>query len=88
METKKRISSYIKDWENKCYKGGIPDEAPIELERNLLAPSYRQICIAILKNDYTLKTLGFNGKKSKYYDAYKRIELIKRGKIIQLKLDL
>lgn len=88
METTKRIYGYIESWEKRCYKNGIPDEAPTELERNLLAPSYRQICIAILKNDYTLKTLGYSGKKSKYYDVYKKIELTNRGKIIQLKLDL
>lgn len=88
METKERIRNYIENWEQKCYKKGIPDSAPIELENNLLVPSYRLIAIAILKNDYSLKTLGFTPKRSKYYDVYKKIELFNNGITIQLKLDL
>ncbi len=82
-----RIRSYIKLWENRCYQSGIPDEAPEELERNELVPSYRRICIAILKNDVSLKSLGFTPKYSNYYSALKQIELSKRnGTPIQLKL--
>jgi len=83
-----RISQYIKLWENRCYHSGIPDELPNEIERNLLAPSYKQICLAILKNDSSLKTLGFEPKRSQYYDQLKKIELTKRGVSIQLKLNL
>ncbi len=88
MGTKSKIEDYIKGWEVKCYNGGIPDEAPNELEKQLLVPSYRSICFAILKNDHTLKSLGYSGVKSKYYDAYKRIELANRGYNLQLKLNL
>jgi predicted phosphoadenosine phosphosulfate sulfurtransferase len=88
MGTTEKIEHYINDWEKKCYSKGIPDEAPVELEKNLLAPSYRMICLAILKNDFNLKSLGYSGKKSKYYDAYKKIELINRGYNLQLKLNL
>lgn len=83
-----KIRQYIKLWENRCYHSGIPDELPYEIESNLLAPSYRKICIAIMKNDVALKSLGFEPRRSKYYDELKRIELAQRGKAIQLKLNL
>lgn len=82
-----RIEKYIKDWENKCYLNGIPDEVPTEIKD--LVPSYKRICIAILRNDYPLKSLGFTPKPCKSYNELKRIELINRGVIkkdIQLKL--
>jgi predicted phosphoadenosine phosphosulfate sulfurtransferase len=85
---KKKIQDYIKTWENRCYSDGIPDEAPHELEIRNKVPSYRRICFAILRNDYPLKSLGFTPTKSKYYDAYKRIELDARNKPKQLKLNL
>lgn len=68
------------EWERKCYSKGIPDHAPIELEKNNLVPSYRRICMAILKNDIPLKSLGFTPKESIYYGIYKRIELQERNK--------
>jgi predicted phosphoadenosine phosphosulfate sulfurtransferase len=85
---KTKIINYIKTWEQRCYFDGIPDEAPYELEIRNKVPSYKVICIAILKNDHTLKSLGFETKKSKYYDFYKKIELEKRNNCKQLKLDL
>lgn len=82
-----RIRAYIKLWENRCYKSGIPDQADDRLESLGLVPSYRRICMAILKNDVSLKTLGFTPKYSNYYSMLKRIELSKRkGAVIQLKL--
>ncbi len=85
---KEQILEYIKIWEERCYFDGIPDEAPHELEIRNKVPSYRKICFAILKNDYSLKSLGFTSKKSKYYDAYKKIEIENRQKCKQLKLEL
>ena len=81
-----KVNEYISEWEKRCYKKGIPDEAPAEI--NDKVPSYKKICIAILKNDYNLTSLGFENKKSKYYSMLKRIELSARddGKPKQLKL--
>ena len=73
---KKKIENYITTWENRCYKNGIPDEAPIEIFD--MVPSYKRIAIAILKND--LSNIGINGKKSEYYSVYKKIEIDKRNK--------
>lgn len=85
---KNDITEYIKTWESRCYFDGIPDSAPHELEVRNLVPSYKKICLAILKNDYSLKTLGFTPTKSKYYHAYKKIEIENRNKTKQLKLNL
>jgi predicted phosphoadenosine phosphosulfate sulfurtransferase len=79
---KLKIEKYIKDWESKCYKGGLPDFAPVELEKNCNVPSYRKIAYAILKCDSTLKTLGlYSNKRSKVYNDIKRSQLIKEGRL-------
>ena len=87
---KQNIENYIKEWEIKCYFEGIPDEAPSRLTQLNKVPSYKQICSAILKNDKSLKTLGFSPKKSKYYSEFKRVEIEQRkdGKPKQLRLKL
>lgn len=65
---------------------GIPDEAPIEIQKKV--PSYKRIVIALLNNDMQLRELGFEPKKSKYYSMLKRIELKDKLKTNQLKLKL
>lgn len=45
-----------------------------------MGPSYKRICMAILRNDHALKSLGMTGTHSVYYDALKRIELAEREK--------
>lgn len=85
MNFRQRIEVYIREWESKCYSGGLPDEAPKEISD--MVPSYKRICIAILKNDITLKSLGFDPPKSKYYSQLKRIEINARPcKVKQLEL--
>jgi len=85
---KKKIKEYIKMWEQRCYSNGIPDEAPQRLAQLNKVPSYKKIAIAILNNDYQLKSLGMDIKVSNYYHELKRIELAARkdGKPKQLKL--
>jgi predicted phosphoadenosine phosphosulfate sulfurtransferase len=74
-----KIEYWIKMWENRCYKRGIPDESPEGIGDKV--PSYERIAKAILNNDHQLKTLGFTVKQSKYYGMLKRIELIDKGVI-------
>jgi predicted phosphoadenosine phosphosulfate sulfurtransferase len=84
MGVQNKIKQYIKLWESRCYKKGIPDEAPIQISDKV--PSYKKICLSILKNDY--KDLGHIPKKSKYYSILKRIEIDQReyyGKQLKLK---
>ncbi len=82
-----KIEQYIKLWKKRCYKNGLPDESPIQIKDKV--PSYKNIALAILKNDFTLNSLGFKPKKTKYYSILKRIELDDRKYIgKQLKLNL
>ena len=90
MGAKDKIKKYIKSWEQKGYKNGIPDHAPSELEKRCLVPSYRYICIVLMRNPYNLEKLGLPREKCKIYSDIKREELIKKGKIKinnQLKLN-
>ncbi len=85
LSMREKIEKYIREWENNCYSTGLPDEAPAEISD--LVPSYKKICIAILRNDYSLKYLGFSPIKSEVYSNLKRIEIAARPKsVIQLKL--
>ena len=68
-------------WEDRCYSIGIPDEVPPRISQLNKAPSYKELCSAILKNDVRLKSLGFSFKKTEVYHNFKKIELKERGVI-------
>jgi predicted phosphoadenosine phosphosulfate sulfurtransferase len=70
----KRINSYVEKWKRQGYPEDIPDAVPDQLMEENLAPSYRQIAIAILKNDHAMESLGFTPKMSPWYMAIKRLE--------------
>lgn len=76
---KTKIISYISTWERRDYQAGIPDEADAKLEASGIAPSYRHICKAILKNDVALKSLGFSRQKTDSYSMLKKIEIEARN---------
>ena len=78
MGTKKKIRDYIRNWEGKGYRGGIPDEAPFQLERRCLAPSYKMICIALMRNHNNLEILGIQREKCDIYQEIKRQEIYDR----------
>jgi len=75
-----KIREYIRKWEQRGYSGGIPDEAPLDLEAMGQVPSYRLICLTILKNDVACETLGYAREKCGAYMELKRIEIMKRRK--------
>lgn len=77
METK--INKYKKTWKKRGYPEDIPEEVPEKIMNLQLAPSYKAICLAILKNDHSLTSLGFSAKKSKWYSILKKIEIDKRN---------
>ena len=81
---RRKINNYINHWESNCYFNGLPDEPPQEIDH--LVPSYKRIAFCILTNDYALKGLGYQAKRSIYYDALKKIELAERGDNVQLRL--
>ena len=78
MGARENIKKYIESWESKGYEDGIPDEAPIELERRNLVPSYRMICIALMRNPNNLEILGIKRVKCSIYQEIKREEIYNR----------
>ncbi len=78
---KAKILDWIRRWESKGYSDGIPDEACPYLELAGKAPSYRRVCIAIMRNDYSLETLGLSRDPCEVYNIIKRMELMASGKI-------
>ncbi len=75
-----RIDQYVNQWKRKGYPGDIPDESPGELEAAGKVPSWRLVCIALIKNDKALETLGFSRLPCRAYMQIKRDELILKGK--------
>lgn len=53
----------MKQWEERCYSEGVPDEAPNKLLFSGRVPSYKAIAICLLNNDLYLKKLGLNAPK-------------------------
>jgi predicted phosphoadenosine phosphosulfate sulfurtransferase len=76
----KKVDQYIAQWKQKGYSIDIPDEVPSELMRLNLAPSYKAIACAILKNDLQFLTLGFESTPSVWYSALKKVEIEEREK--------
>jgi len=75
-----KLRKYMTSWKRRGYKNGIPDIVPDVLMDLKLAPSYKAMCIAILKNDHSMKSLGLTPRKSEYYNALKKIEIDNRIK--------
>lgn len=76
--TVKRIRTWVAGWEKKGYPNGIPDEAPENLEAMGRVPSWRLVCVAIMRNDHALQTLGFSRQPCRIYTELKRIEISAR----------
>lgn len=72
---REKIKEYIRKWKKQGYPKGIPDEVPDVLMRLNLAPSYKAIALAILKNDTNLVSLGYSPPYSYWYDAIKHVEI-------------
>ena len=70
----KQVNFFVKEWEQRCYKDGIPDEVPLEISHR--APSYKAIAMAILKNDVSI--LGVERKPCESYVRLKRHEISNR----------
>ena len=76
---RERFNKFVSWWESRDYEGGIPDEAPYELEAEKVVPSYRRMAKCILRNDYWCKGLSFTQPKSEAYKKY--VKLKKEGKL-------
>lgn len=85
MSSTTAVLSYINAWKNRDYSDDIPDAVPDAIMNDGLAPSYKAIAIALLKNDMRLSSLGMEAFTSEWYSVLKGIELgVKTGS--QLKL--
>lgn len=76
----KRFITFIDGWEKRGYINGIPDEAPLVLENDHWAPSWRRICKVLLRNDWWCKGLGLQQPKSDAYGKYLEIKKLKKLK--------
>jgi predicted phosphoadenosine phosphosulfate sulfurtransferase len=74
-----RFRTFVQGWMKRGYRDGIPDEAPLVLENNYWAPSYRRMCKVLLRNDWWCKGLGLTQPKSEAYSKY--IEIKKKRKL-------
>lgn len=72
---RRKIKSYVSKWKLQGYANGIPDSADSNLENMNKVPSYKMICMAILKNDICLTSLGFSRPNCAEYNALKKIEI-------------
>ena len=75
---RKKIEQYIQEWRKCGYPDDIPDSIPDCLMRLQLAPSYKAIALAIMKNDVSFQSLGFAAPVSAWYSELKRIEISQR----------
>jgi predicted phosphoadenosine phosphosulfate sulfurtransferase len=69
---KNKIAVFLKWYEGRGYQNGIPDDGPMDK----IAPSWKRICKALLRNDYWCKGLSFSQHKSEAYEKY--LKLMKR----------
>jgi len=77
---RKKLEEYIETWQKRCYPE-FPDESPPEIFDKV--PSYQRVCIAILKNDRQLESLGYSREKCELYSFLKRIELDERARKVK-----
>jgi len=68
-----RITKYCKSWENRGYGDGICNIVPDNIERRNIAPSWKAISKAILKNDYWFRSINMTQPFSKTYGEYLKI---------------
>jgi len=76
---KNKIFTFIKWWEERGYREGIPDNAPLFLENQRLVPSWRRVCKSLLRNDYWCKGLGFTQHKTEAYEKYLKLKKEQRS---------
>ena len=75
----KRFRTFINGWKSRGYDV-IPDEAPLVLENDHWAPSWRRMCKVLLRNDWWCKGLGLQQPKSDAYGKYLELKKLKKTK--------
>lgn len=62
-----KIHVFIRWWEERGYRQGIPEEVDQKQESSKKAPSWRRIAKMLLRNDYWAKGLSFSQTKDGYF---------------------
>lgn len=75
-----RFRAWISGWHKRGYRGGIPDEAPSDLEKKYWVPSWRRLCKVLLRNDWWCKGLGMTQPKSAAYGKYLALKREKKSR--------
>lgn len=74
-----KIHVFLRFYEERGYRNGIPDEADAHKEAAHKVPSWRRIAKMLLRNDYWAKGIGFSQTKDGYF--YKKyMERIKKDR--------
>jgi len=68
-----RISKYCKSWQKRGYEDGICHAVPNNIEARNIAPSWKAISKAVLKNDYWLRSINMTQPFSKTYGEFLKI---------------
>lgn len=74
------LNRYVNAWRGRGYPDDIPDEVPPGIAEECLAPSYKAICLALLRNDHSLQSLGLSSPRPEIYMTLKRIEFQRKAK--------
>lgn len=64
---KNKIHVFLRWWEERGYRNGIPDEVDPKDEADRKKPSWRRIAKMLLRNDYWAKGLSFSQTKDGYF---------------------
>jgi len=68
-----RITKYCKSWEKRGYENGICNVVPDNIGQRNIAPSWKAISKAILKNDYWFRSVNMTQPFSKTYGEYLKL---------------
>lgn len=69
-----RITKYCKSWEKRGYSDGICHAVPDNIESRNIAPSWKAISKAVLKNDYWFRSVNMTQPFSKTYGEYLKLK--------------
>jgi len=70
-----KFGVFVKWWGDRGYpEDQIPDEGPRAEEAAKKIPSWRRLCLCILKNDFWCKSLSFGMTKNLYQKYYANLE--------------
>ena len=71
LTTAGRLDAYVAAWQGKGYPDDeLPDEVPGRIASLCLAPSWRAVGVALLRNDVALSSLGVSSPAPAWYGTW------------------